>query len=241
VRYVFGLVPAGAEVPDDLVGLDEEGVHLVTEGDLAVVVGGAPADRPLGRRADLFAHSRVLDAFAQIGPVVPTRFGSVMQDENQVLEDLLRPNREHFSGLLQDLEGRAQFTLRARYDETTVLSEVVSEDPEIARLREETRDRPEDRTYPARVRLGELVARAMEAKRDTDGRSVLESMVGHAVAYDVQDTGGLDDLIEVAFLVEDGRRDAFDAAAERVAEAFAGRAKVRLLGPLAPYNFVPKE
>lgn len=241
MRYVFGIVPAGTAVPDDLVGMDDEAVQLVTDGELAAVVGGAPADRPLGRRADLFAHSRVLDSFAQGGAVIPTRFGSVMQDEEQVLEELLRPNREYFSGLLKDLQARAQFTLRARYDESTALSEVVAQDPEVARLREETRDRPEEETYGARVRLGELVARAMEAKRDADGRRVLESMVGHAVSYDVQEAGGIDDLIEVAFLVDDDRRPAFEAAAEGVAESLAGRAKVRLLGPLAPYNFVPKE
>ena len=90
-----------------------------------------------------------------------------MADEESVVEDLLAPQRAATSlSLLDELAGRAQFNLRATYHEHVVLAEVVAADPEIAELRERTRDLPEDAAYAERVRLGELVARAMEHKRE---------------------------------------------------------------------------
>src|SRR5918911_441390 len=53
-------------------------------------------------------------------------------------------------------------------DEEAVLREIVRSDPAIARLNEETRAAPEASTQPQRVRLGEAVARALEARRESD-------------------------------------------------------------------------
>lgn len=239
--YVYGIVPAGTAVPDDVLGLDDRTVDVVEYGALAAVVGVIAVDRPLGRRADLLAHSRVLDAAAARGAVIPVRFGSVLPDGADVVAELLAPHTEHLASVLESIAGRSQFNLRARYDEETVLAEVVSENREIADLRERTRDQSEDATYPARVRLGELVAHALESKRAVDGQVVLDLVVPHTVAYNVRAGGGLDHLIEVAFLVDADQRESFEAAAEQAATELSERARVKLLGPLAPYDFVPEE
>jgi hypothetical protein len=57
----------------------------------------------------------------------------------------------------------------------------------------------------------------------------------------VHEGAGVDHLLEAAFLVDDDRRNRFEDALESVAEAMHERAAVRLLGPLAPYDFVAGE
>src|SRR6478609_8958218 len=71
--YVYGVVPEDAAVPDDLRGLDDSEVQLVQADGLAAAVGEVVLDRPPGRRADLLAHSRVVDALADAGVVVPVQ------------------------------------------------------------------------------------------------------------------------------------------------------------------------
>jgi hypothetical protein len=180
----------------------------------------------------------VVDALAAAGTVVPAQFGSVLADRTSVVEDFLTPNAERFAGLLADLAGRAQFTLRATYNEHAVLAEVVAEHPEIAALRQRTRDLPEDAAYGDRVRLGELVARAMEAKSDDDGRVILDAVLPHVAAHHVRPGAGVDHLLDVAFLVDEDRREEFEDTLEALAEAMHERARLRLLGPQAPYDFV---
>lgn len=236
--YVYGVVPAGSPGVEGLTGVDGAGIELVPHGAVAAVVGVIRVERPPGRRADLVAHHEVLDALAARGPVVPVRFGSVMRDRQEVVELLLAQDEDRLAGLLEELTGRSQFNLRGSYQESAVLAEVVAEDPEVAALRERTRDLPEDAGYADRVRLGELVARAMEAKREVDAQIVLDAVLPLCTAHRIRPGGGVDHVLDVALLVDDDRRGTFEETLESVAEGVHERVRLRLMGPLAPYDFV---
>jgi hypothetical protein len=239
--YVYGIAPANLELPGNLTGLDDQAVSLVSSGDLAAVVSRIGLDRTVGRRTDLISHSRVLDAVAAAGAVIPCRFGSILQSQSEVSEQVLAPGSERFQEMLDDLAGCSQFTVHARYEEKQVLAEIVAENADIADLRSQTRDQSEDATYHARVRLGELVMQALEAKRAIDGPALLDALLPLTAACNVRTRAGMDLLIDVAFLVDDKQRDVFEAAAEQAAAELAGRARVKLLGPTAAYDFVAAE
>jgi hypothetical protein len=202
------------------------------------VVAHLSDDRELGRRADLLSHREVLDSLAETTVVVPVRFGSVMEDEVSVVEDFLLPGEEHFSALLSALTGRSQFILSVAYHGDAALSEVVSTDPEIAELRRLTKDLPEEQGYAQRVRLGELVARAMEQKRAYDSQVVLDAVLPYVAQHVVRDGGGLEHVADVAVLVDDTRREDFEQQLEWLAEAVHERMRLQLKGPMAPYDFV---
>jgi hypothetical protein len=237
--YVYGVVPRESALQDELAGVDGQPVELVPCGTLAAVVSHLNVDRTIGRRADLLAHSRVLDAVAAHGPVIPVQFGSLLESTADLQERVLEPGAERLESLLAALAGRSQFTVSARYDEEQLLAEVVAENPEVAELRARTRDVPEDAMINARIRLGELVMRAAEAKRSADGEKLFATLSPYLAAHNLREGAGLDHLIDLACLVEDEQRQAFEDAAEQAATALAGRARVRLLGPTAPYDFVP--
>jgi len=237
--YVYGIVEDRAgRVPDGLAGVEDARVELLPHDGVAAVVGRIHVERPPGRRADLMAHSRVVEALDDRGPVVPVQFGSVLADEDSVIGDLLEPDAEQWRGLLKALTDRRQFNLRCTYNEAAVLQEVMTEDPEVAALSARTRALPEDVTYAERVRLGERVARGVEGKRAQDSALVLDLVLPHAVSYSLRDRGGVDHLLDVAFLVGDDRRAAFEDALEQLAEAMHERARFQLVGPVPPYDFV---
>ncbi len=238
--YVYGVVqPVPGRVPDGLTGLDEAPVSLLGGGDnIAAAVARVALDRPPGRRAELVAHSRVLDALAATGPVIPIQFGSVMADAESVLEVLLAPHEEHFTGLLAELTGRDQFNVRASYQDQVALAEVVSADPEIARLRDLTRQLPDDAGHAHRVRLGELVAHALEDKREVDAAALAESILPFVVGSAPRSGAGIDHVLDMAFLVDQTRRAEFEEQLEHLAELVHDRIRLRLVGPVAPYDFV---
>lgn len=237
---VYGVVGAGQALPEGLAGLDDEPVRAVVHDDVAAVVSDFALDRPPGRRRELVAYSELLDALSEAGPVVPVHFGSVLPDEEAVVAELLVPRAGQLLAVLEDLSGRSQFTVRATYLEDVVLSEVVSEVPEVAELRRRTRDLPEDAAYGERVRLGELVARAMEWKQEQDADALLRSILDYSVAHVLRPTSSLDRLLDVSLLVDDTRRDELEQGLEALAEAVHERIRVQLLGPMAPYDFVPE-
>ena len=237
--YVYGLVGADTQLPDGLTGLGPSGkVSTVVHGDVAAIVGDVPTDRPLGTRDDLLAHEAVVDTVASNAAVLPMRFPAVVEEEG-VVEELLAPHHDRFVAALSELEGRVQYTLKGRYEQDVVLREVLEEHPEVRQLQAEIRDLPEDATYHQRLRLGEIVVGALEERRDEEGEQLVQQLEQLAVEVVVRDPGQPDDVVNTAFLVERERAQEFEDAVERHGERLHGRVRLRLLGPLAPYDFVP--
>jgi hypothetical protein len=238
--YVYGLVGSDAQLPDDLVGLGPSGrVTTIVHGKVAAIVSDVPADRPLGTRDDLRAHEAVVDGVAARTAVLPMRFPAVVEEKG-VVEELLAPNHDCFVAELGVLEGRVQYTLKGRYEQEVVLREVVEEDAEIAALHAEVRELPEDASYHQRLRLGELVVAALEQRRDGEAEQLVKRLEPLAVAVMVNQPGQPDDVVNAAFLIERDRQQTFEDAVEELGKETYDRLRLRLLGPLAPYDFVPE-
>jgi hypothetical protein len=234
--WVYAVVPATAEVPPELTGVDGGGVELVPSGRVAAAVGWIDLERPPARRAELLAYHAVVDALSEAGPAAPVRFGSVLPDAQTVAEEFLDPVEEDFAQLLAELEGRRQFNLRASYVEEVVLSELVLTDPEIGELREWTRNAPEDVSYRERVRLGELVAVALEARGSDDAALILDTILPYTAGHVLRQVSAFD-VLDVALLVDTTRSEELEGVLEELAEAVHERIRLRLVGPMAPYDF----
>lgn len=238
--YVYGLIRSDAELPQHLSGLGPSGrVTTIAHHRVAAIVSDLPTDRPLGTRDDLIAHERVLDTVAQRCAVVPMRFPAVVE-ESGVVDELLAPHEERFVEVLARLDGLVQFTLKARYERDVVLREIAEDDDEIMALRQRVSELPEDASYYDRIRLGELVVGEMERRRNDEGSRVLERLQPFAVAVSVRQQTQPDEVVNAAFLVARDNIGAFDDAVEEVGRDLDGRMRFRLLGPLAPYDFIPE-
>jgi gas vesicle protein GvpL/GvpF len=237
--YVYGLVGADARLPQGLTGLGpSEKVSTIVHGDVAAMVGDVPTDRPLGTRDDLIAHETVVDTVAAATAVLPMRFPAVVEEDG-VVEELLAPHHDRFVAALRDLAGRAQYTLKGRYEEAVVLGEVLEEHPEVRELQREIHGLPEDATYHQRLRLGELVVRAVEERRDAEAEQLVAALESRAVGVVARTPAQPDDVLDAAFLVDRDHAQEFENAVEQQGERLHGRVRLRLLGPLAPYDFVP--
>lgn len=237
--FVYAVVRAGMpEARDAPAGLDDVPLRLVVEGDVAAVVNDVLLDRPPGRRADLMAYQRVLDHLAAQGPVVPVQFGSMLLDDDDVRDGVLGPDEPRLVALLDDLEGRSQYQLRATYVPGVPLTEILSLDPTVAALREQTKDRSELESHADRVELGRRVAAAMEDLRAFDADVLLDAVLPFVVDHVVVLGTDLEGLATFSLLVDDERVAELEAHLEELAEAVHERIRLALTGPSAPFDFV---
>ncbi|MEV0390903.1 GvpL/GvpF family gas vesicle protein [Nonomuraea sp. NPDC050643] len=238
--YVYGIVPGDVEMAPGIEGVGEPAgqVRLVTFGQIAALVSDVEADRPLGRPADLQAHQRLLDQTAMEVPVLPFRFGAVLTSPEAVVEELLKPNHDTFVDGLQQLEGLAQYVIKARYDERAILTEILEESREAAELRRRIAGLPADATRNERIRLGEIIERTIAGKRETDTETVVEDLLDLCEQVVLRNPSHERDAAHVAVLMEQGRQAELEQAVDRLASQWSGRVEMRLLGPLAPYDFV---
>jgi hypothetical protein len=235
--YVYGLVRADLAVPAGLDGLDGAPVELVAHEGLGALVSAAPTGRPLGTREDLFAHERVVDTVAAEVTVLPMRFGSVIE-RPAVVDELLAPHLAELDAAIADLDGHVQYSVKGRYEREVVLREVVVADPEIAELRERVHGVPEEASYEDRMRLGELVVGAIEERARREGGRMHEMLSAQAAASVARPSTDPEQVLDSAFLVPRDRLHEFEHAVDQLGTDLAGTVRFRLIGPVAPYDFV---
>jgi hypothetical protein len=238
--YVYGILPGDVELDSEIdgVGNPPGEVRLVRSGDLAALVSEVDLLGPLGTPEDLQAHEEILDSIVTAAPVLPLRFGAVLTSEDAVVEELLEPHQDDFVAALEELEGRVEYVVKGRYVERAILAEILSEDSEAARLRDQIRDADPEATRNLRIQLGELVNNAVAARREEDTRLLLSAMKDHAEASFVREPTHELDAVNVALLVDEDQADELDRVVEELGRRWEGRVELRVLGPMAPYDFV---
>lgn len=238
--YVYGILPGDVEVQPGATGVgDPPGeVRAVRHRDLAALVSDIDPDQPLGRPEDLVAHEELLDASAADVPVLPLRFGAVVASDDAVAEELLGPHYDEFSSALRQLEGHAEYVVKGRYVQDAMLREVLTADPQAAQLADQIRGADPDATRQLRMQLGEIISNAVEAKRQQDTRVVGDAVAEFAAASVVRQPTHELDAVYTALLVESSAAQELEQAVERLARDWDGRVELRLIGPMAAYDFV---
>lgn len=236
-HYVYGIVEPTAKAPR-IKGVRGARVELLPGEEVAALVSDIGNNAVRLGREEVLVHSRVLErAFAK-GTVLPMRFGIVMSGPEEIRSRLLEEHAGDLREQLTELGGKVEVRIRASYDEDALLREVVREDPEIAALRAQMRGRSDDATYYDRIRLGELVAAAVERRRERDAQAIVEALRVVALAVEPGRTEHERVAVHASFLVERSRLAEFDEVLEAVAAGFAGRLRFKYTGPLPAHSFV---
>jgi Gas vesicle synthesis protein GvpL/GvpF len=240
--YLYGVARAGEklDVQAPGVGANGQGVRRVVHGELAALVSDIEAG-PLVAARGLRAHWRVLEEAATGATVLPVRFGTVMENENEVVDRFLVPRHDHLVAQLAGLSGKVQLSVKAFYDEDRLMRGVVHDSPAVAQLRPRVRNRPKAATYYDRIDLGQLVANEVERAREHDTAMVFERLEPLAVAARREPPGTPDAAVNAAFLVERSKVDEFSEAVAKLAEEVEGRMRLRYVGPLPPYSFTEEQ
>lgn len=239
--YVYAVVGAGTDLPEGLeaVGGGTE-LAVIDHGKLGAVVSDIAADRPLGKRADLIAHETVVNTLAREAAVLPMRFGGVVSDDRAVVDELLGEHHDYFAWALEQLEGCHQYVLHGRYDQDELVRGILEADPQLAELGASLRGQEPDATYYERIRLGEGIAKQAERIREADAERAVSVLEPFAVALAVKEIAEEDGAVHIAALVHRDRRSDFDRAVDALGDEWADRVALRLLGPVAPYDFLPE-
>jgi Gas vesicle synthesis protein GvpL/GvpF len=239
--WVFGIVPADAQL-EELEGRDDlPEVWIVEKGDVAAIVGDAPEDDPKATRNQALAHARVLEAAVRDAPVVPMRFGIMCPSDEDVANGILEERHDQLAELLDRFRDSVQMVLKVNYDEQAMLRDIVDEEPDAAGLLEAIRESPEELTRDQRVQLGELIAKTLEQRRERDSADLLEHLDGVTLETRSEPPEKEWMVLNAPLLVERGRIEEVETTVEEVAGDRAERMHFRLIGPMPVYHFLEAE
>lgn len=240
--YVYAIIPTSHEMVFEVAGLDpSDDVVIAVSGDgLAAVVSASPREdyRGLGRSAVvpyLLAHQRVVERVLLDFPVLPVRFGTVLNGVEAVRR-LLCQGHDVFASVLAELRQRSQIEVVALWDVKAVLREIGGE-PAIAEQVARLAARAPEETLHERASLGRQVQERLEQRRTTLAeriRGALGQVTTDTVLHPNMDESM---IVNLAFLVDEDGRRALDERLEILDRDLNGSLRFRRVGPLPPYSF----
>jgi hypothetical protein len=179
----------------------------------------------------------VLSQAIERGTTVPIRFGMVMDNDDVVRERLLARHAEELGHLLRTLDGHVQMMVKAFYAEDALLQDVLAAHPDLARESAALAQRPEVETHAARVRLGELLANAVEARRAEVESALLDRLAPVGTDIRIEPATSERLALNAQILVHRDRCAALDEVVRELGTALDGVLAFRYVGPLPPYSF----
>jgi len=233
--YVYGVIARKAARVPPVDGVESAPVRALEHADLTALVSSI--QRTELRAADVRAHWRVLEHVFEHATILPVRFGTVMESEEEVRARLLKPNEDRLAELLETMDGLIQLNVKGRYDEESLLREILREVPALARLRERVERRG---AMSDQIALGQHVEQEIEQRRARDTAVVRGALEGLAAAAR-DDQVRHPDAFNIAFLVPRDGTDAFGEGVGRVRDGFGDRIEIRYVGPTPPFSFAEAE
>jgi len=235
VLHIYGVVAAGAALPENAEGRPGGPLRLVSNDEIAAIVSEVD-DRVSAGPKDLLAHARVLEALTELGTVLPMQFGIALADEEAVREQVLRRDGPDLAYLLNAFDGLVQLTVRAFHQEEPALKEVLRREPSLRAERERLRSGSAPQSH--RVEVGQAVAELLEYLQEEDGQLVLDRLGPLALAVSDGERSGAHQVLNAAFLVERKNQPAFDAAVADLGTVLGDPVRLRYIGPQPPYSFL---
>jgi hypothetical protein len=238
-KYVYCIVETDGRLDLGPIGIGEgeNSVYTVHYGDLGAVVSDTPLRLYDPTRENLLAHELVNETVMRDHTVIPMSFGTIFRTEADVVE-LLRSTGTAFSDVLSTIRGKIELGLKVVWDREKIVARLEEEDEAIGGLKEEIATVGTGSTYFARMQLGRLVEAALEQRATELVNAVYEALRPQSVATRSNKLIGDNMILNVAFLVERSREDAFDEAVKSLSRRYADLLTFKYTGPWPPYNFV---
>ncbi|MEX2582375.1 MAG: GvpL/GvpF family gas vesicle protein [Gemmatimonadota bacterium] len=254
--YLYGLTAGdAADPPSELTGVEDAPVEVVRVGSLGAIVSRVPADAysddALNARLDDLAwvgargvsHERVLDWFAEHGPVIPLSLFSLHGDLVR-LERRIGSEQEAFGRSLERLRGRKEWGIKLWRHEADAGEGIDRLSPSLQEIGRQIDEAPAGKRF--------LLEKKRQAMRLEELRLV-SNRIAHELFADLR---GVSDgatsvpipgvapaaervlLLHAAYLVADDGFEEFQRAVTEQAGRLAGSGfEIEFTGPWPAYNF----
>jgi len=246
-KYIYCIMDDGKEKDFGSVGIGGRGdrVHSVVFRDISAVVSDSPVVRYSISRENMMVHMKAIEAAMNDCTVLPVKFGTIAPGSNsrspeeRIKHEILEARYRELKDLLNRMHSKMELGLKTIWmNMETIYQEILDENRDIRILKKRIVSRNPAQAHSQRMSLGEMVKKALDAKRSKEEAEILKTMKG--VYYELRHNKVFGDsmVTNTAFLVDNNQIDEFDNLIERLESTYDGRAKFKYVGPVPPCNFV---
>lgn len=246
-KYIYCIINGKVEKDFDPVGIGgrEDRVHAVVFEDIAAVVSNSPIVQYPISRENTLVHMKVMEMFMEDYVILPVKFGTIAEGNERrspherIKLEILKTRYKELKDLLARMSNKIELGLKAIWtDMETIFREIAGENRDIEVLKNQISTGNPSRAYSQRIKLGEMVKKALDDKRAVEELKILNSL--NDAYYELRQNKIFGDnmITNSAFLVDRSLIEEFDNLIEKLNSIYEGRAKFKYVGPSPPCNFV---
>lgn len=240
--YIYGIIAANQKREFGPIGIGARGdvVYTLPYEGLAALVSCSPIVKYPVTRDNSMAHAKVVEKAMEEYTILPARFCTIAEEEETIVERVLKARYQEFSALLEEMEGKIELGVRAQWKNMdAIFAELAEENKEIQAIKEALlREKNEQKKYAGKIKIGQLVQKALKEKKEREAGELLEALKPLSLASKENQVYGDMNLVNAAFLVAKEKEKAFDRKVQELEGAHGQKKKFKYIGPVAPYNFV---
>jgi len=239
-QYIYAIMATDEEKNFGSIGIGDrkDEVYTVCYRDIGAVISSSPVVKYSVTRANTMAHQRVMEEVMKCYPMLPVRFGTIGEGIELIREKVLKARYDELKELLTYMEDKMELGLKVLWTskENTFL-EIVDENKDIRMFRDHLMSK-KVRPQRDQVRLGDMVKKALEAKKMQEEKAILDLLKGLWVEHKKNNVFGDQMVSNSAFLIRKDGEKAFDEMVDNLTAGHDGKMKFKYVGPVPPCNFV---
>lgn len=240
-KYIYGIIRNSDPIDFGPIGIGNRAdrVYGVIFKDICAVVSNSPIIQYEARRVNMTTHEKVLEEVMKQFTVLPVRFSTISEhnDDAGILR-ILEKEYDKFSDLLIKMDGKKELGLKILAQEAVIYENIIEKYDEIRTLRDKLINLPVDKTHYQRMKIGEMVAAALNKEKENYKNMILDVLNPLIEDIKVNDNYGDMMVLNAAFLITNEAEPKFDIAINDLDEKLGGLMTFKYVGTLPPYNFV---
>jgi hypothetical protein len=236
--YFYGVLAANDRREFGPIGIGGRGdlVYTLPYQDTAAIISHSPIVKYPVTRENMLTHAKILDTAVEEGTVLPARFCTIAENEEAIVEKVLKPRYQGFVALLRKIELR----IRARWPKMdAIFAEIAEEDSDIKSLKAELlEEKNAQRKRAGMMQVGEMIQKDLEEKKRREAEELLEALTPLSLECRENEVYGDMNILNAAFLVLKEKEADFDNAVSDLEGKYGTRKQLKYTRSPVPYNFV---
>lgn len=241
--YVYGVIKTSSPKEFGEIGIGGKASKISAIGfkNLAAVVSKSPFiiyDSLAKEKTvkDLVAHQFVIEKVMESFTVVPVKFGTMVETEDEVTK-LMEKGYCVLRNALRKMEGRVELDVVASWKLPKILSMIYAHNRRVQKKQQEIALKGDKVALEDKVVMGKLVEQALNTRKARNRHLILQTLKKHSEDVCLHDLANDEMVFNAAFLIKAANKEKFNKILDKLDQRFEDTLNFRLVGPLPPYSF----
>ena len=185
---------------------------------------------------NLTIYQSVIEQVMNEQPVIPVKFGSLLEGDEAVIH-ILKRGKEPIVQSLKEMENRIELNVAAFWPDLNAVLTEIGQTEEIKALKEDAAAKSEDDLPEMQIKAGKRVKILLDQKRESLQSEIiaplLEIAEKHCIHFLMDDSM----IMNAAFLIQRENAPLLEEIVEGLDRRHEDRINFRIIGPLPSYSF----